>query len=62
MEYTKLNSVAIKGDRPFIKRYTFLADHFLSYDEKRVIEDMTEEEFLKLIEVNNWILPRNKSR
>jgi hypothetical protein len=55
MKCTKLNTIAIKGDKPFIKRYHILADRFFDSEEKKKIEVMTEDDVLKMAIENRWI-------
>lgn len=55
MEANKLNTVVVKGDKPFLKRYHILADRFFDRDEQKVIEEMNGQEFEDMANQNNWV-------
>lgn len=56
----KYNSVLIKKDHiGILVKFSFLDDKFLSSDEKRMINDMRESEFIQYAEKRGWKIQSN---
>lgn len=62
MKINKFNTVSVSGDRTGKKIHAFLADKFLSLEEKRAIDKMTEKQFFEMIENNKWVLKEYKEK
>ncbi len=62
MESSKLNLVVVKSDRikTAIVRYMLFANKFLSLEEKKEIEKLSESDFLDLVQKNNWSAKRQE--